>query len=78
MLGFKNNWLNEKVESVLEYYDIIKYLFNKSLGVSIQKHHSFFNFSSDAFQLEYGVCILRLEGGLDYSYLLEDLDANGK
>lgn len=27
---------------------------------------------SDAFLLQYGVCILRLEGGLDYSDLLDD------
>jgi solute carrier family 12 sodium/potassium/chloride transporter 2 len=38
-----------------------------------------FDILSDAFLCQYGICILRLEAGLDYSDLLDDiLDLNGK
>ena len=56
MMGFKNNWVTDKVECVLDYYGII----------------------NDAFDMKFGVCILRTDGGLDYSDLFEDNGRDGK
>lgn len=50
MIGFKNDWQVDKIESVIDYYELI----------------------NDAFLLKFGICILRLDGGLDYSDLLDN------
>lgn len=51
MIGFKNDWQYDKIENVIDYYELI----------------------NDAFLLQFGICILRLDGGLDYSDLLDNL-----
>ena len=51
MIGFKNDWQIDRIENVLDYYELI----------------------NDAFLLQFGICILRLDGGLDYSDLLDDV-----
>lgn len=50
MIGFKNDWQIDKIENVIDYYELI----------------------NDAFLLQFGICVLRLDGGLDYSDLLDN------
>lgn len=37
MMGFKNNWLSDSIESTLDYYGIINDAFNMKLGICILK-----------------------------------------
>lgn len=50
IMGFKNNWQTDSIDSVLDYYGII----------------------NDAFDMKFGICLLKLDGGLDYSDLFDD------
>lgn len=79
LMGFKRDWREDTTEKLMGYIDIIQWVYFLSIFsysfaafTPLVTRIILFSSRSDAFDLNYGVCILRLKEGLDVSPYLQD------